>query len=197
VSVKTCNARCIDAYITLESGIKGRATFVYGEPQRENRSEFWDFLRFMRAQWDGPWICCGDFNEVLSQDEHIGPRDRTEAQICAFQDCLQDCELMDLGFEGPKFTWNNRQGCDTNVKCCLDRAIANGDFSRMFENCVVENLITTSSDHYVILIILSGISSVAMQPPVQQGFRFEAMWLRTPDYREHLEKAWAEGSAGP
>jgi hypothetical protein len=81
---------------------------------------------------------------------------------------------MDLGFDGPKFTWNNRQGCDNNVKC---RAIANGDFSRMFENCVMENLITASSDHYAILIALTGISNVAMQPPVQHGFRFEAMRL--------------------
>jgi hypothetical protein len=90
VSVKPCNSRCIDVHITPENGIKWRATFVYGEPRREFRSEFWDFLRFMRAQWDGPWLCCGDFNEVLCQDEHLGPRDRTEAQISAFQDCLQD-----------------------------------------------------------------------------------------------------------
>jgi hypothetical protein len=98
---------------------------------------------------------------------------------------------MDLGFEGPKFTWNNRQGCDTNVKCRLDRAIANGDFSRMFENCVVENLITTSSDHYAILIILSGNSSVAMQPPVQQGFRFEAMWTEGSARPRSLQSTWA------
>jgi hypothetical protein len=99
VLIKPCNARCIDVHITLKNGIKWRATFVYGEPRRERRSEFWDFLCFMRAQWDGPWICCGDFNEVLNQDEHFGPRERTDAQISAFRDCLQDCELMDLGFE--------------------------------------------------------------------------------------------------
>jgi hypothetical protein len=29
-------------------------------------------------------VVCGDFNEVLSQDEHVGPRVRTEAQINAF-----------------------------------------------------------------------------------------------------------------
>jgi hypothetical protein len=34
------------------------------------------------------------------------------------------------------------------------------------------------------------------QQPVQQGFRFEAMWLRAPDYREMLEKAWADGRDG-
>jgi hypothetical protein len=80
---------------------------MYGEPRRELCSEFWEFLRFMRTQWDGPWICCGDFNEVLSQDEHLGPRDRTEAHISAFQECLQDRQLRDLGYEGPKYTWSN------------------------------------------------------------------------------------------
>jgi hypothetical protein len=80
----------------------------------------------MRAQWDGPWICCGGFNEVLSQDQYIGPGDRTEAHINAILYYLQDCELMDLGYEGPKFTWSNRQGHDTNVKVRLDRPVANG-----------------------------------------------------------------------
>ncbi|KAM0864363.1 hypothetical protein ACQ4PT_043964 [Festuca glaucescens] len=39
------------------------------------------------------------------------------------------CELKDLGFEGPKFTWSNRQEADTHVKVRLDRAVANGMFS--------------------------------------------------------------------
>lgn len=32
--------------------------------------------------------------------------------------------------------------------------------------------------------------------PVQQGFRFEAAWLRAGDYREVVESAWARGSDG-
>jgi hypothetical protein len=84
VTLMPCNSRCIDVHITPEVGVKWRATFVYGEPRREHRNAFWDFLRFMRDQWNGPWLVCGDFNEVLSQDEHVGPRDRTETQIDAF-----------------------------------------------------------------------------------------------------------------
>jgi hypothetical protein len=103
---------------------------------------------------------------------------------------------MDLGFTGPKFTWTNRQEADSNVRVRLDRAVANGGFSRMFEDCSVENLITTSSDHYAILISLLSSARDIVQIPVQQGFRFEAMWLRAPDYREVLEKAWTEGSDG-
>jgi hypothetical protein len=150
----------------------------------------------MRAQWNGPWLCCGDFNEVLSQDEHIGPRDRTESQINAFRECLQDCELQDLGFEGPKFTWCNRQDADHHVKVRLDRAVANGGFMQRFENCSVENIITTSSDHYAILLTLDrGVPGVQSQA-VHQDFRYEAMWQRAPDYKQVLEEAWSGSGNG-
>jgi hypothetical protein len=81
------------------------------------------------------------------------------------------------------------------VKVRLDRAVANGDFSSMFEDCSVENIITTSSDHYAILISLMRGSRTEERWPVQHGFRFEAMWLRAPDYKDMLEKTWAEGRA--
>jgi hypothetical protein len=106
----------------------------------------------MSATWSSAWICYGDFNEVLCQDEHIGPRDQTEGQIAGFCDCLQDCGLSDIGFDGPKFTWSNRQDADQHIKVRLDRAVANSEFLRLFEDCGVENLITTSSDHYAIAI---------------------------------------------
>jgi hypothetical protein len=32
--------------------------------------------------------------------------------------------------------------------------------------------------------------------PIQQCFKFEAMWLRAPDYREFLERSWTEGRDG-
>lgn len=129
VFVQGFNNRCIDALITQEGGVEWRTAFVYGEPRRELRHEFWDQLRSLSNSWKGPWLCCGDFNEVLSQDEHLGPRGRTESQIVAFQDCLQDCNLMDLGFTGPKYTWSNRQDAETHVKVRLDRAVANTEFS--------------------------------------------------------------------
>jgi acetyl/propionyl-CoA carboxylase alpha subunit len=101
-----------------------------------------------------------------------------------------------MGFVGPKFTWSNRQDVDTHVKVRLDRAVANDGFSRLFEDSVVENLITTSSDHYAILITLDRASRQHVLEPVQHNFKFEAMWLQAPDYTEVLEKAWPEGREG-
>ncbi|KAM0902952.1 hypothetical protein ACQ4PT_018963 [Festuca glaucescens] len=143
---------------------------------------------------DGTGRCWGSYMRVRVEDEHIGPSDQSEAQINAFRDCLQDYELMDIGFEGPKFTWSNRQEADTHVKVRLDRAVANGDFSRIFEDCAVENIITTSSHHYAILIALERDSMQIKEPPVQQNFIYEAMWLRAPDYKDVLESAWSAGA---
>jgi len=53
-----------------------RLTGFYGEPRRERRKESWYLLRFMRAQSSEPWLCLGDFNEVLAVEEQIGAIER-------------------------------------------------------------------------------------------------------------------------
>jgi exonuclease III len=105
VSIQGFNAHCIDMTVNQEDSTPWHATFVYGEPKRKLRHMFWDLLRRLRRSDDDAWICCGDFNEVLFYDEHYGSCDRSEAQMELFQNCLQDCNLVDMGFSGPKFTW--------------------------------------------------------------------------------------------
>jgi hypothetical protein len=116
ISLKGFNAHCINVVISANSRDSWRTTFVYGEPHREKRHEFWDLLRRLRAQRDGPWICVGDFNEVLAHDEHYGPNKRSDAQIQQFRQCLEDCGMSDLGFTGPKYTWSNKQDGESNVR---------------------------------------------------------------------------------
>jgi hypothetical protein len=195
VSLKGFNSHFIDVAISSDNEEPWRATFVYGEPRRDQRHEFRNSLCRLRSEWRGPWICCGDFNEALSHDEHVGARDRSESQMTLFRDCLDDCGLFDLGFSGLKYTWNNRKREEDHVKVRLDRAVANGDFTTRFDKYNVENIITTASDHLAILINLS-TSRWDERPPVQHGFRFEAAWLRAPDYREVLEKAWTDRAGG-
>ena len=128
VSLKGYNSHCIDVVISKDGCTPWRVTFVYGEPRRDRRHEFWSLLSRLRSAWGGPWICCGDFNEVLCSDEHLGANDRSEAQMSLFRDCLDECGLVDMGFTGPKYTWNNRQLGDDLVRVRLDRAVANGEF---------------------------------------------------------------------
>lgn len=79
VSLKGLNAHIIDVVISGDTGDSWRTTFVYGEPRRHKRHEFWQLLRRLRSEWDGPWLCCGDFNETLTHDEHYGSSERSDA----------------------------------------------------------------------------------------------------------------------
>jgi hypothetical protein len=142
-------------------------------------------------------VCCGDFNEVLLADEHFGSTDRSEAQMELFRDCMDACSLVDLGFSGPKFTWSNKQDAQCNVRVRLDRAVANGEFKELFEECGVENIITTSSDHYAVCLTLKINQPRLVNLPVQQGFRYEAAWRRAEDYTQAIEMAWSPDGGGP
>jgi hypothetical protein len=98
-----------------------RLTAFYGELKRELRKNSWFLLRFLRAQHDAPWLCLGDFNEVLSTDEYFGANSREWWQI------VEDCRFVDLGFNGLPYTWDNRQEGDRNVKVWLDMALGDNN----------------------------------------------------------------------
>jgi hypothetical protein len=193
VSVKAFNSHCIDVNVSSEGVAPWRISFVYGEPCRDKRHEFWSLLRRLRTQRDGPWLVCGDFNEALTQDEHSGPVPRSDAQMELFRQCLDDCGLVDMGFSGPLFTWSNRQNADARVRVRLDGAVANGEFNTLFDDANVENIITTTTDHFAILVRLQSFGRPDSRKPVQSGFHFEAAWLRAPDYRDMMEKSLGRG----
>lgn len=73
VKVESVSKSHIDVILSSEAtGDKQwRFTGFYGEPKRVNRKDSWYLMRFLRSQLDLPWLCTGDFNEVLSADEHI------------------------------------------------------------------------------------------------------------------------------
>ena len=55
VQLKGLNSRCIDVVISTENGDTWCSSFVYGEPKRDKRHDFCDFLRRLKPQWKGPW----------------------------------------------------------------------------------------------------------------------------------------------
>ena len=76
---------------------------------------------------DAPWLMAGDFNEALWQHEHFSRISRGESQMEAFRDTLFVCELLDLGFSGAPYTYDNGQLGIGNVRGRLDRACATDD----------------------------------------------------------------------
>ncbi|KAL0292490.1 UNVERIFIED_CONTAM: putative mitochondrial protein [Sesamum radiatum] len=91
----------IDASVRLEdSGEWWRFTGIYGEPDTTKRVEFWKLLVQLHSQSARPWLCAGDFNEILEHSEKEGGSTRAEWKIRNFRNCLTQCGLHDLGFQG-------------------------------------------------------------------------------------------------
>lgn len=68
----------IDAHMSRDSLriSQMRLMGFYGEPRREQHKESWYLMRFLRVLLDYPWLCVGDFNEVLSAEEQIEANER-------------------------------------------------------------------------------------------------------------------------
>ncbi|KAM0896211.1 hypothetical protein ACQ4PT_023338 [Festuca glaucescens] len=74
--------------------------------------------------------------------------------------------------------------------------MCNNLFVTRFANCYVENVITTSSDHYDVVLAFENQSDQIHRLPVQMAFRYEAMWCRAEDYGATVEQAWEARPAG-
>jgi hypothetical protein len=108
VEIKNYSCRHISATILANSS-KGSWKFTgfYGHPDPSRRHEAWSLLKLLAGMGPTPWVCLGDFNEILHQSEKCGGNAKSRSQMEDFHNVLEHCELVDLGFRGPKFTWNN------------------------------------------------------------------------------------------
>lgn len=57
-----------------------------------------------------PWLLIGDFNEPLVSSDKYGGRAVNINNSLQFKECLDRCNMVDLGFSGPRYTWTNKRG---------------------------------------------------------------------------------------
>ena len=63
---------------------------------------------------------------------------------------------MNLGFHGPKFTWNNKNPIwHQNINERLDRGLGNTERNILFPRLEIHHLPRTKSDHCTILLNLN------------------------------------------
>lgn len=137
----------------------------------------------------------GDFNEIVNLSEIKGSTYRARGQMEDFQKVLEDCQLCDLGFIRPKYTWNNGREGDAFTKERLDRAIANSEWRSMYEDVEVIVIASRSSDHHPLQQKLNDNRGFVRRR--KQPFRMEASWSRQNDYVEAIQNSWtARGQGG-
>ena len=135
-----------------ESGLKWRLTSFYGHTDVVKRKGSWELLSMLSDNIHLPWLCFGDFNEVLERDEKFGKLEKNWSEIYEFKKAIDEVGLMDLGFKGNKFTWCNRREADATVYLRLDSALANLGWQNLCPGMEVKHLAASHSDHVPIKV---------------------------------------------
>ena len=188
LDVLTSLERHIDTIIDFRMDDAWRFTGFYGDPKTANWEHSWSLLKDLGHRLSLPWVCIGDFNEILKIEEKQGWLDRPERQMQGFRDALDFCGLKDIGFNGFPFNWCNRRPGDHNVWICLDRGIATVDWILRFPTTRIHNLDAFHSDHKPILLI----SDSEQKHFYRKGrpFHFEAMWLKNDSCEVVVRHSW-------
>ncbi|PON60658.1 hypothetical protein PanWU01x14_150760 [Parasponia andersonii] len=95
--------------VVTEEKVHWRFTSFYGHLSQSKRKFSSDLLRRLNSLFSLPYVCDGDFNEILSLSEKVRGSEKGISRMVNFQCALADCQLSDLGFVGPMLIWNNKR----------------------------------------------------------------------------------------
>jgi endonuclease/exonuclease/phosphatase family metal-dependent hydrolase len=117
-------------------------------------------------------LCMGDLNELMHVNEKSGPIRPDLRCINAFYDHVKQCGFIDLGYNGPAYTWTNKRFSTTPTFQHLDRCLANAEWCMVYPFTMVYHLPMMRSDHAPILTILN-----SSRCQTNKLFLFENWWL--------------------
>ncbi|GLT49927.1 hypothetical protein SLA2020_234510 [Shorea laevis] len=135
---------------------------------------------------NGPWMAIGDFNDITVQSEKFGGNPFPSYRIQAYTECMSYCNLMDLGFNGPKFTWVNNRNANQLIWERLDRAWGNPAWRIKFPEATIFHLPRLSSNHCPIMVSLHPTVPTLGDKP----FRLEKFWLDHESFKELVASEW-------
>lgn len=130
LSVKSFSGNHIDSWVRNDNGSYWRFTGFYGNCESTRKLESWNKLRALGRQVNFPWLCCGDFNEILVHSEKRGGVRMSDSLLDNFKEVLEECNLFDCEASGYQFTWCNNQ--DGLIEARLDRFLVNPEWRLMF-----------------------------------------------------------------
>ena len=102
VEIQNYSRRHINSKVCSSPNIpQWKFTGFYGHPDPSKIPEAWSLLRHIARMDPIPWVCLSDFNEILSANEKYRESRHQRGLMKNFQNTLEVCGLLDLGYKGP------------------------------------------------------------------------------------------------
>ena len=160
-------------------------TAIYASPRFRERKFLWNNLSTVANSHNMPWLMVGDFNELLFANDKFGGRPIIPSRATAFKNCLDFCNMADLGFQGLRFTWTNKNDVSSLIQERLDRFFANLDWCLLYPEAQVSHLARSLSDHCPVLLELHPQNNSRLIRP----FRFQSFWLSDSSFPNIVRNA--------
>lgn len=125
---------------------------IYASPRFAERTIIWDNLSTPSEMHSLPWVIAGDFNEPLNNEDKFGGRGVSINRSMLFKECLDKCNMLDLGFSGPRLTWTNRRDVNVFIQERIDRFFVNPNWCAIYLEARVTHLTCCHSDHCPVLL---------------------------------------------
>ncbi|XP_059295379.1 uncharacterized protein LOC132048699 [Lycium ferocissimum] len=174
--------------IKMSHSVSGKHLFIttiYAKCTAAERKDLWISLENVYLQVDGPWCLGGDFNVILNPSEKLGGKPHRMYKSLDFSSCMDNCELTDIGFMGPNFTWCNNRRPVKRIWKRLDRVFINDSWGQLFHNNIVRHLPRTGSDHRPLLINCHNAYKNGIK-----YFKFLDFWTEQPNFYQLVEETW-------
>ena len=166
---------------------KGPLFAVYASLRFAERCLFWENLIAVSGLHSLPWVIVGDFNEVLMGEDKFGGRSVNINRALIFQECLDTCRMIDIGYSGAWFTWSNHHPINHLIQERIDRVFINAEWNFLYPDASVQHLKRAHSDHCPVLLGLDKNHDVKLSQP----FRFQPIWLSHPTFPSIVREAWS------
>ncbi|XP_074318065.1 uncharacterized protein LOC141654850 [Silene latifolia] len=166
-----------------------RLTGFYGWPAVADRHLSWELMRLLSGQSSLPWVCVGDFNEILFSTEMKGGC-RPQREMDNFRAAVDDCQMRDVPWEGYAFSFDNGQAGDANRQSRLDRALCTAPWLDLFPFARLIYLDREWSDHAPIKLVLN---MKEMGTRATRPFRFEQIWVGEEGCGDAVERGVMRG----
>lgn len=181
----------VDMEVRFEDGKLWRYTGIYASTDMRERRLIWDEVSNFRIQGDVLWVIMGDFNAIVSNNEKRGGNEKGDWELRDFQQFIRSNQLIDVGYVGYPFTWNNKRAGGDNIRIQLDRALASSKWRTDYPDVILRHLKARGSDHCP--IILSKSAAEGFPKP---RFIFDSRWVKERQCGEIVRRCWGQEIRG-